>query len=276
MLRQRILSAAVFLPPLLLMLVLGEPWISIVVGLLALLASLEVFRLLRAAGHPVQMIVGAVSAVIVALLVASPAVSPSIALVVAPAVLIATALAAFARQDPREGLTAWALTASGVIYVAQLGFVARAGQFATALPTTAPLASWGAERAWIVILLAAVWSYDTGAYFAGRRFGRARFLVHISPSKTYAGVVGGVVAAIVVVGVVLSAIGQSPLGALVLAPVLAAAAQAGDLAESMIKRAAGAKDSGTLIPGHGGILDRVDSFLFAAPVLTAYVLAFAR
>jgi len=75
-LRQRILSAAVFLPPLLLMLVLGEPWISIVVGLLALLASLEVFRLLRAAGHPVQMIVGAVSAVIVALLVASPAVSP--------------------------------------------------------------------------------------------------------------------------------------------------------------------------------------------------------
>ena len=67
--------------------------------------------------------------------------------------------------------------------------------------------------------------------------------------------------------------GQSPLHAIVLGPLTALAAQAGDLAESMLKRAADAKDSGTLIPGHGGILDRVDSFLFAAPVMTLYVVA---
>jgi YidC/Oxa1 family membrane protein insertase len=80
----------------------------------------------------------------------------------------------------------------------------------------------------------------------------------------------------VVVALMLWGLGQDPINALVLGPLTALAAQAGDLAESVIKRAAGAKDSGNLIPGHGGMLDRVDSFVFAAPVVTLYVLAFLR
>jgi phosphatidate cytidylyltransferase len=101
-------------------------------------------------------------------------------------------------------------------------------------------------------------------------------MVHISPAKSIEGLVGGLVATTVVTGLMLGALGQNPLGGLLLGPLLGLAAQAGDLAESMLKRAAGAKDSGTLIPGHGGILDRIDSFLFAGPVVALYVVALVR
>jgi phosphatidate cytidylyltransferase len=134
----------------------------------------------------------------------------------------------------------------------------------------------GPERGWILLLVLGVWAYDTGAYFAGRRIGGPRFLTHLSPSKTYAGLVGGIVVATLVVGALLAGLGREPSGALVLGPLIGLAAQAGDLAESLLKRAAGAKDSGRLIPGHGGILDRVDSFLFAAPAVTLYVVATVR
>jgi phosphatidate cytidylyltransferase len=204
-----------------------------------------------------------------------PAIESSGVLLVAIGAILA-AVGAFTRSDPREGLPTWFGTVFGALYASLLGFVLRLGHAAPPLGDGAPLAAIGADRGWIVLLVLAVWSYDTGAYFIGKRFGRQRFLTHISPSKTYAGLVGGIVAATIVVGVVLAGLGQSPLGAVILGPLLALAAQAGDLAESMLKRAAGAKDSGRLIPGHGGILDRVDSFLFAAPVALLYVLAAYR
>jgi len=159
----------------------------------------------------------------------------------------------------------------GALYVALLGFVVRLGHAAPALPADAPLAGLGAERGWILLLVLGVWAYDTGAYFAGRRIGGPRFLQHISPSKTYAGLIGGLLVATLVTAAMLAGLREDPLAALVLGPLIGLAAQAGDLAESLLKRAAGAKDSGSLIPGHGGILDRIDSFLFAAPIVTLYV-----
>ena len=97
-------------------------------------------------------------------------------------------------------------------------------------------------------------------------------MTHISPKKTLEGVIGGIVVAHRRHRLTLWAAGADPIGAIALGPLIAIAAQAGDLAESLLKRAAGAKDSGTLIPGHGGMLDRVDSFIFAAPIVYFYIL----
>ena len=121
-----------------------------------------------------------------------------------------------------------------------------------------------------------VWAFDTGAYCVGIALGKRKFLSHISPSKSYWGLVGGLAASTAVAVGGMWAIGQPPVMGLVLGPLISVAAQSGDLAESMLKRAAGAKDSGTLIPGHGGILDRVDSILFAAPVAPSASLCWVR
>jgi phosphatidate cytidylyltransferase len=111
------------------------------------------------------------------------------------------------------------------------------------------------------------WGTDTGAYFAGRRWGRRKLAPSISPGKTVEGLYGGIVAATLIGGawVLATGLGQ-PL--LLLAPIFAVAAQGGDLFESWIKRKAGVKDSGNWLPGHGGVLDRLDG-LAPVAVLTA-------
>lgn len=111
--------------------------------------------------------------------------------------------------------------------------------------------------------LAIVWATDIGAYFAGRMIGGPKLAPAISPNKTWAGLIGGVIAA-GVVGAMIAVVGGLPSGALFLGAPLAIVAQAGDLLESAMKRRAGVKDSGTILPGHGGVLDRLDG---ALPVL---------
>ena len=112
------------------------------------------------------------------------------------------------------------------------------------------------------------WATDIGAYFAGRRFGRVKLAPTISPNKTVAGLYGGVAAATLLGGLWVVGIGLEQKILLALAPMFAVLAQAGDLFESWMKRKAGVKDSGTWLPGHGGLLDRLDGLIPVA-VLTA-------
>ncbi len=126
---------------------------------------------------------------------------------------------------------------------------------------------------WVFLVLVIPWAGDTGAYFAGRALGRHKLAPRISPKKTWEGFFGGLVAAVAGVFVVrIFAPSLTVLDCLVLGVGLGSAAVLGDLAESLLKRALEVKDSGWILPGHGGILDRIDSLLFVAPLLYAYAI----
>jgi len=132
-------------------------------------------------------------------------------------------------------------------------------------------------RATVLFIVLVVWASDIGAYLAGRLIGGPRLAPRISPGKTWSGAAGGLAAAM---GVGLAAAALQPEGALISAMLVAGclgiAAQIGDLLESALKRRFGVKDSGRLIPGHGGLLDRLDGVLLAAPVAALVILVLGR
>jgi len=128
---------------------------------------------------------------------------------------------------------------------------------------------------WIFFLLAVIFANDTGAFYAGKTLGRHKLYREVSPNKTWEGAIGGLILGMVIEFIFLKIdplkVHNPDLSILCIVILLSIASQVGDLVESMIKRIYGVKDSGSILPGHGGMLDRIDGLLFAIPVLYAYV-----
>ena len=134
----------------------------------------------------------------------------------------------------------------------------------------------GEGRLLVLYLFVAIWSSDSGAYFVGRACGRHKMCPKVSPKKTWEGSVGGIITTIVLLSLLNSYFGiLPPVITVFIAIAISIIGQIGDLIESLIKRFYGVKDSGKLIPGHGGVLDRFDSIMLAAPVMY-YCLVIAR
>ncbi|MCB1625597.1 MAG: phosphatidate cytidylyltransferase [Pseudomonadales bacterium] len=127
---------------------------------------------------------------------------------------------------------------------------------------------------WSLFVLGLAWAADTGAFFAGKFFGRVPLAPRVSPKKTWEGAVGGVCFGALAGYLASFALPVQPLAFVLLSASVAAISIVGDLTESMLKRAAGMKDSGWLFPGHGGVLDRIDSVTAAAPAFLLGVLVF--
>jgi phosphatidate cytidylyltransferase len=260
-LARRVGTALVALPALLAAFFLGPPWLTVAIVALALAVGLfEFFSLLRARGIRPMRRVGLVLAAALFLDVVSP---DWLGVPFAPLGALLLLTFTLSRGGDLESVTSAAGTLLGAVYLGALG-----GTIA-ALRVLPP----AGEGAWRVVLLLGILVFsDSVAFFVGHAIGRRRLAPGISPGKSVEGALGGIA------GGVLGALAVRQLGlpwvplahAASLGAAVAALGIVGDLDESLLKRWAGVKDSGTLFPGHGGMLDRLDSLLFGAPVLYYY------
>jgi phosphatidate cytidylyltransferase len=167
-----------------------------------------------------------------------------------------------ARGNRDGACSSWAFTLAGVFY---LGWIASRYVALIELPN---------GRDWVILALFSTFACDTSAYFVGRAFGRHKMAPDISPAKTWEGAAGGL-AGTIAVGLGVTLIFKLPLAiwqAVLLSIAISVFAQTGDLVESLFKRNMGAKDSGSALPGHGGVLDRIDSVVFTGLVVYYYVI----
>lgn len=269
---QRVISALVLLPVVLL-LVWWSYW-SVVVVVLALIvvSLLELYGAFahddaqprQAVGIACGLLLG--GAVTLQQIDGGDLVAPALMLMI-----IGSLVAELIRPTERRALSSWALTLAGALYISWLFshfMLLRTLDTPLAGGLLAPLRI-ESGAAWIYTVLMITWLQDTIAYFVGRYFGRHKMAPVLSPKKTWEGAVGGMLGSILGALLALWLLGLplAPGAAVLLGLVGGLVGPLGDLAESLIKRQAGLKDAGHLIPGHGGMLDRVDSLLFTAPIL---------
>ena len=261
-LARRILTVLVGLPLLIGAIWLGSPWLTLVVSAAAFVALIEYYRMAPALGSrlilPLAVLWTALLIVAGRLTDRWPDYSPHV--VLGAGVLIALPmLILFLRKE--GSLTRWTYAVAGPVYV---GFLLAHAPMLRELDGIQD-----SGRDWLLFTLLTIFATDTGAFFTGRAIGKHPMAPAISPKKTWEGAAGGFVWAVgisLACGALLRL--STPFWQLALiGGAIGVLAQVGDLVESAIKRSAGAKDAGGLLPGHGGVLDRIDSIVFTIPVV---------
>lgn len=270
---RRVIVALIGAPIALGVIWMGDAALATLAGALSALAAWEFFRLSREAGNTPMSAIGIVVAAVIPLLVHAQYLGViQVPLSAAPlSLLVLIALAIWMRGIDGKPIAAVGTTVLGVLYTGgTLSYIYALRYYGYAVGDKA-----GALVVILPVLL--TWASDVGAYFAGRAIGGPKLISSISPGKTVAGAIGGVVLTTIVcalfVNLLLRPNAQlafTTIGTIIFGVSISAVAQLGDLAESLFKREAHVKDSGTLFPGHGGVLDRLDSLFFVLPV--AYVL----
>ena len=270
---KRVLVAIVLIPIVVGCVWAGGPALVTLLALASGLAAWEFYRLAEARGARPLTAAGVALSALVPLLVHARYLGywvPPVSVVVLLVPVLLTAVL-FLRGTAGGPMSAVSTTLMGVLYTGGMlssVYALRYHEF---------IIDAKGGTALVLLPVVVTWINDSGAYLAGRAFGRSKLMPSVSPGKTWAGAYGAVVASVLATWVFaqfvlppMAHLTMQPVPILVTGIVLSVAAQVGDLAESMFKREAGVKDSSHLIPGHGGVLDRVDSLLFTLPV--GYVL----
>jgi phosphatidate cytidylyltransferase len=266
---KRVIVALIGAPIVLGLIWIGDAALATMVAALAAVGAWEFFRIAAAGGATPMVPVGVGLAAIVPLAVHAQVLGlmriPPVAGVLA--VITVLALAIWLRGVDGKPLGASSTTIFGVLYTsATLCFAYALRYHNYAVGNTA-----GALAVIVPVVL--TWASDTGAYFSGRAIGGRKLIPSVSPGKTIAGAIGAVLTSVVMTWALthwlfapFAQLAFTPWGIVIFGVAISITAQVGDLAESLLKREAGVKDSGTLFPGHGGVLDRLDSLYFVLPM----------
>lgn len=255
MLLTRTITAVILAPAFLALVGAGTPYFDILVGAIVLVITWEFTRMDAGEGVKRRLLIAAASVLAIGSIAILDSVVPALGIIALATLVLIVA-------DQLAGRTEFALVQSAVIYAALPGlallFVHRVG---------------GAES--VYWLLAVVWMTDIGAYAFGRLIGGPKLAPTISPNKTWSGAIGGLASGVLAGQGVLAWLGESPtLSVTVCAVAVSVCTQIGDLFESALKRRYHVKDSGSLIPGHGGVMDRFDGLWAAAPVAALVCVVF--
>jgi phosphatidate cytidylyltransferase len=275
---KRTMTAVALIPPIVYLVGWSPKWLFLLAVVVAVVLALrEFFALSRAMGFKVFSGIGYGAGVAICVLQACPrpwhqnVISSAILFLLVALVLFVTAVGLRRSMEFTDYLAAISVTIFGVLYIGLSLSCLVLLRFSFGVSGLAKGGGWAltAGGRLVLLLFVVIWAGDICAYVVGRPLGRTPFFARISPRKTWEGAVAGLAASLLAAWAFAHWLWKTAdlKTVILLAAWIAIAGQAGDLVESAIKRGANQKDSGTLLPGHGGFLDRIDSLILAAPAL---------